>query len=53
MDDETIIQTIRTNKPFIKDVRNAEIIIQKLVRSYGIKEIKIKNTDTEDIDFIY
>ena len=41
MKDSEIIETVRTDNPKLEQVSNAEIIITKLVRSFGIKEIKI------------
>ena len=53
MKDSEIIETVRTDNPKLEQVSNAEIIITKLVRSFGIKEIKIIDEDNEEIEFIY
>jgi len=53
VEDKIILKTIRTNNPMIKDIRNAEIIIRKLVRTFGIKKINIIEEDNGEMNFIY
>lgn len=53
MDDKTIINTIRTNEPTIEDIENSKIIIKRLIRTNGIKEIIIHDEDKEIIDITY
>ena len=53
MENETIISTIRTLRPTREQVENAKIIIKVLIRNIGIKEINIKDSDNEEVDFIF
>jgi len=53
MYDEEIIQAVRTNKPTTKEIEDGKQIIKKLIKTCGIKEIKIKDESVEDIELIY
>jgi len=53
MENTEILNTIRTDEPSTEDIRNTQIIIKRLIRTNGTKEINITNEDTEEIEFVY